>query len=270
MTNTARTLGVAILAALPMAAAAQTGSPAGDAVAQTPAQPTVAPVPFGPGEKLGYQVELGLFGEVGSAYMEVLPLQDVRGQPTYPLVFRLQGGVLFAKVDDRLQSWLDVSDLHSLRFKQDQKEVNFERHRTTDFYPERGVWVRNGGKSGELGSTRPLDDVSFLYFVRSLPLEVGKTYTFNRYFQKDGNPVTLRVLRREVVETPAGRFNTIVVEPIIKTDGLFGEGGEALVYFTDDNRRLLVQMTSKVPVIGRLRLELTSYRPGRRVLPSDL
>lgn len=231
---------------------------------------TVAPVPFGPGERGTYEVRLGLFGDVGSASMEVLPLQELRDRHTYPLVFRLRARVTFARVDDRLQSWMDVGNLHALRFKQDQKEVNFERHRTTDFYTDRMEWVRQNGVSGPLASNQPLDDVSFLYFIRTIPLEVGRTYSFNRYWKEDGNPVTVRVLRRETIEVPAGRFNTLVLQPIISTDGLFGEGGEALVYLTDDNRRLLVKMTSRVPVIGNMQLQLETYTPGRRVIASDL
>lgn len=229
----------------------------------------VAPVPFGPGERMTYQVTLGFLGKVGSGSMEVVGIDTIRGHPTYHLRFDLEGGVLFAKVDDRLQSWLDVSTLVARRFEQDQKEVNFKRHRIFDFIPEerRAVRVDREGES-ELPTDQPLDDVSFLYFVRTLPLEVGKTYTFDRYFKADGNPVVLRVLRKETVTVPAGTFSTIVVQPIIQTDGLFGEGGEAEVYFTDDERRLLVQMRSKVPVVGNLNLYLESYSPGERLAPA--
>lgn len=230
----------------------------------------VTPVPFGPGERATYEVRLGLFGDVGSASMEVLPLERIRGRHTYPMVFRLRGRVAFARVDDRLQSWLDVGRLHALRFKQDQKEVNFERHRVTDFHIDRMEWQRHTGTTGPLASNQPLDDVSFLYFIRTIPLEVGSTYTFDRYWKEDGNPVTVHVLRRETIDVPAGRFNTLVLQPVIQTDGLFGEGGEALVYLTDDNRRLLVKLTSRVPVIGNLQLQMETYRPGRRVLDSDL
>ena len=79
---------------------------------------------------------------------------------------------------------------------------------------------------------------------------MGDVYTIPRYFQEDGNPVVLKVLRRETVTVPAGTFNTVVVQPMIQTDGLFGKGGEAEVYFTDDTRRMLVQLRSKVPVVG--------------------
>ena len=257
---------VALALAAPLAAPTDLAAQA----ATTTSANTVAPVPFGPGERATYEVRLGMFGDVGNASMEILPLEQIRGRWTYPMVFRLRGRVTFARVDDRLQSWMDVGRLHALRFKQDQKEVNFERHRTTEFFTDRMEWVRNNRITGPLASNQPLDDVSFIYFVRTIPLEVGRTYTWNRYWKEDGNPVTVRVLRRERIEVPAGTFNTLVLQPIISTDGMFGEGGEALIYLTDDNRRLLVKMVSRVPVIGNLTLQLENYRPGQRVLASDL
>src|SRR5690606_39004879 len=175
----------------------------------------VAAVPFGLGERLTYKVTLGMFGGVGNGAMEVLELDTIHGRPTYRLRFTLNGGVLFAKVDDTLQSWLDVSDLISRRFEQNQKEVNYERHRTFDFFPEQGIWKRlENGQTGELATPEPLDDVSFIYFIRTIPLEVGKTYTFDRYYKDSGNPVIVKVLRKETVTVPAGTFETVVVRPI--------------------------------------------------------
>ena len=111
-------------------------------------------------------------------------------------------------------------------------------------------------------TTEPLDDVSFLYFTRSLPLEVGDEYTLDRYFKESGNPVVIKVLGLETIEVPAGKFETIVVQPFIQTKGMFSQGGEAKLYFTNDERRLLVQMKSKVPVVGSLTLQLKGITEG--------
>lgn len=216
------------------------------------------------GEVMTYDVGLSPFGRVGTGALKVMGLDTVRGVPAFRLRMDIEGGVLFAKVDDRMESWVDRDDFQSLRFHQDQHEVNYKRNRTLNFYPDSMRWVSDRGKSGELGSDRPLDDVSFLYFARLLPLEVGKTYTLNRYFSPDGNPVTLKVVRRETIDVPAGRFDTIVIQPIIRTDGLFAEGGKAEIFLTDDDRRILVQLKSDVPVLGSLSLRLTSYIPGER------
>jgi hypothetical protein len=167
-------------------------------------------------------------------------------------------------VDDTFESWIDVHGLFSRRYHQDQKEVRFERQRKFDFFPERRTFRRTDtGETGTLPTDRPLDEVSFLYYARTLPLRVGETYTLNQYFRDDGNPVVLRVLRRETVRVPAGTFNTIVVQPVIRTRGLFGEGGQAEVFFSDDERRILVQMRSRVRLVGSLSLHLQEYQAGR-------
>ena len=125
------------------------------------------------------------------------------------------------------------------------------------------VWDQTDeGVIGELATALPLDDISFIYFVRSLPLEVGQTYTFSRYFKKEGNPVVIEVERRDVREVGAGTFNTIVVRPTIQTDGLFADGGEAELHFTDDENRYLVYMRVGMPVIGSITLHLENIVPG--------
>lgn len=271
MLSLIRTTGIALAVLLAATVPADSQSAAGVPVTAERPDPPIAAVPFGPGERLGYKVRLGIFGTVGEGSMEVVGVDTIHGRPTYHLRFDLKGKVLFAEVDDRLQSWLDVSHLVARRFEQDQKEVKFKRHRIFDFFPEERRYERldrEGG--GELATDEPLDDVSFLYFVRTIPLEVGQTYTYNRYFRESGNPVVLHVLRKETVKVPAGTFETIVVQPIIQTSGLFRDGGRAEVYFTDDERRLLVQMKSSVPVIGSLSLHLTSIEEGQPVTPEDL
>ena len=255
MTETMMVLAMLVGAA---GAAAQSEAP----VVTTPPG-RIAAVPFGPGEKATFRVTYGVLGTVGRSTVEVTGIDTIRGHPAYHLVFKLKGGIPFAKVDDVQESWLDVEQLYSHRFKQDIDEVNYERLRTLDFFPEEKLWRwLEREQSGPLATDLPLDDVAFMYFARTLPLEVGKTYTFDRYFKDEGNPVTVKVLRRQRVKVPAGTFETLVLKPIIRTRGLFAEGGEAELYFSDDERRMLVLMTTRVAKIGTLKLHLESYQPG--------
>lgn len=228
---------------------------------------SAARVPFGPGERAEYIVTLGLLGEVGRGSLEVVGIETVHGHPTYHLKFELAGKAGFARVDNLLQSWLDVDQLFARRIHKKQHELRYQRDRRWDFFPDRMIYrLQSDGSTAPLASRQPLDEISFLYFVRTIPLEVGKTYTFDRYYKESGNPVRLKVLRREVLEGIGGDVPVIVVQPIIRTSGLFGEGGEAEVYFTDDWRRLLVKINSRVPVIGQLGLTMTSYTPATRIL----
>lgn len=220
------------------------------------------PIPFAAGERAEYQVKLGSVS-VGSGTLEVVGMERVNGYNTYRTRLHVKGGIPLARVDTRFESWIDVQGLFSRRFEQDQNEIRFKRQRTYDFFPEARTFRRSdNGETGTIPTNRPLDDVSFLFYTRTLPLRVGDTYTIPRYFKEDGNPVVIRVLRKETIKVPAGTFATIVVQPVIQTDGLFGEGGEAQLYFTDDSRRMLVQLRSRVPVVGSLSLHLRSYTPG--------
>jgi hypothetical protein len=226
------------------------------------------PVPFGPGERLEYDVKLGILGKRGQGYMSVGDLQTVRGRITYHVTMAYDGGWLGARVNDHFQSWIDVTNLVTLRSIENTHQLRRKRYKHFEFYPEEMRWERaDADNSGELASDVPLDQISFFFFVRSVPLEVGAEYTFNRYYKESGNPVILRVLRRETVEVPAGTFSTIVVRPIIRSSGLFGQGGEAELYFTDDDRRHLVLMKSKIPLLGALSLHLRSITEGSPLTP---
>ena len=227
-----------------------------------------AAVPFGPGELLRYDVRLGALGRRGKGHMQVVGLDTVRGHTTYHVSMAIEGGLLFAKVKDHYDSWFDVTNLVTLRFIQDVDEINYERYRHWELFPEERRWERpDNGNQGDMPTDLPLDDISFLYFVRTLPLEVGDEYSFDRYFRENGNPVVIRVLRKDTVTVPAGTFETVVVQPIIQTKGLFSQGGEAELHFTTDERRLMVLLRSKVPLVGALSLHLREIREGRPIQP---
>lgn len=226
--------------------------------------PFAAVVPYGPGERLEYKVKAGVFN-AGEAHMEVLGLDSVRGEPTYHVEMALKGSLLFGalKVEDYWSSWIDTRLISARRFISDVSNTGHSSYRSFEFYPDEMYWEQTDeGVIGELATALPLDDISFIYFVRSLPLEVGKTYTLPRYFKKDGNPVVLEVERRDVRETPAGTFNTIVVRPTIKTSGLFSEGGEAELHFTDDENRYLVYMRVGMSIVGSITMHLENVVEG--------
>ena len=218
-------------------------------------------------ERAEYQVKLGAL-VAGAGTMEVLGRETVDGHDTYHLALRIEGRLGPLRIDDRFESWVDAAswkdrpNLFSRRFVQDQRELGNRRQRTYEMSPERKKYRRvDTDETLDLPTTRPLDDVSVVYLARGLPLEVGDTYTIDRYFKAEANPIVLRVVRRETVTVPAGTFETVVVRPTIKTSGLFGEGGEAELFFTDDQQHTLVQMRSKVPLIGSLSLHLVRRAP---------
>lgn len=226
---------------------------------ETGAQGRPAAVPFQLGESLTYDVRFGAV-KVGTGRMRVIAQDDVRGRSAWHVRFSVSGGTFFYKVNDVYESWMDVVTLNSLRFKQDLNQGSRDRERQFEIYPDRSVFVETTKNTEERPSVEnPLDDGSFLFFIRTVPLEVGQSYTFNRYFRPDRNPVIIRVLRRERIRVPAGTFDAIVLQPIIKTTGIFSEGGQAEIWLSDDNRRMMLQMRSRLS-FGSLNLYLRNYR----------
>jgi len=220
------------------------------------AAPSPSARPFTPGERLTYDVDFGPI-KVGKGTMEVAGIDTIRGRPAYHTTFRINGGIPLYTVNDVFESWFAIDDLSSLRYVQDQNEGTKERQHRYEIYPDRRTYDDLADEKPEQPSVaQPLDDGSFVYFVRTVPLEIGKTYEFQRYFKPDRNPVTIRVVRRERVTVPAGTFDAIVIQPVIKTKGVFSEDGQAELWISDDDRRMIVQMKSRLS-FGSLDLYLS-------------
>jgi hypothetical protein len=220
--------------------------------------------PFRVGERSQFRASWGVLGRVGTGTLGIVSLDTVRGHPTYHAVFTIRGGIPGARVDERMETWLDQRRLFSHRFLQRTRYPRFSRDRTREFLAAERRWTGRTNtreESGVLPTSLPLDEIGFIYHARTMDLEVGREYTIDRFWNPEGNPVRLRVLRYEVVRVPAGTYQTIVVQPIIRTSGLFAEDGEAEVYFAEGPARELVQLRAKLS-IGRLRLQLEKYEPG--------
>lgn len=221
----------------------------------------IAEVPFGPGEELKYKVKYGAFG-VGEARMSVAGIDTLRGHPVYATALHIKASPLWYDIDHRLSSWIDTETLVSRRFVNDQRAR--ERYREYEIFPEeRRVQRIDHDTTWAIPTSEPLDDIAFVYLARTLPLEVGQTYEYNRYFKEERNPIILNVLRKDRREVGAGVFNTIVVQPLIPGSSFFSEGGDAEIHLSDDERRLLVYMKVDGPVLPfNITMHLEEIQPG--------
>jgi hypothetical protein len=228
--------------------------------------------PFTVGERAVYDVTFGPI-RVGEGHLLVEAMETLAGVPSYRVAFEIEGGPFFYKIDDRSTSWIATDPFRSMRFEQILSEGSYRRHRRYTFDHDALTYTRDDWDAEAL-VYRPhseerdvqippaaLDEIAYLFLSRMLPLEVGRTYHYDRYFEEEGNPVILDVLRRERVRVSAGRFNTVVVRPVIQTEGMFGEGGQAELYISDDERRVIVQIKTRMKV-GELNMYLREYEAG--------
>ncbi len=201
--------------------------------------------PFAVGETLTYSAKLGLL-TLGTGTLQVASIDSIRGHETFRFRFRLTGKTVFYSLDDVLESWVSTESFESHRFVQDFNENDKPKKRTYEIYPDSGYFREVGRDTTYATPEDPLDDAAFFYFVRITPLEVGKTYTYDRYFRKDKNPVTIKVEKREKMELPDGtEVSCLVLHPVIDTKGMFSKRSETRLWLTDDVRRLPVQIRTK-------------------------
>ena len=223
------------------------------------AQAAPAPVPFGPGEELRYKVKVGIFS-IGEAIMRIPRIDTIRGVPAYAIEWTIDGGFPGFRIRDRFFSWVDTRTLASLRFR--KVTHNGTQRRELDFYPEERRWLRTDiDSAGVLPTSLPLDDVSFVYFARTLELQPGIVHRLDRFYEEEANPVILNVLGKDNREVGAGDFETIVIRPVIRNTGLFAEDANGEIHVSDDHRRLIVYMKADLPLVN-LTFHLEEIREG--------
>ncbi len=236
----------ALLVAAPLAAA--------PLAAQSPAS-----LPFQVGEELTYRVRVSGVDGKGHATMKVDGPADVRGTETWRLSFVVKTKVGFLSAENRSESWIDPVRMASVRFHKLERQPLSKHRERVNMFPESRAFEVEGGASGTSGTDEPLDELSFIYFLRTVPLADGATYQFDRHFDPARNPVSIRVVKRELLATPAGAFPAVVVEMRVRDPKRYGDrAGVLLIHFSDDHCRLPLRIESDVPMAGRAILTLES------------
>jgi len=215
-------------------------------------------VPFPVGERLTFSAKYGIFS-VGSATMEVMGIDTVHSVETVHIRFRISGGALWYHLDQTIESWVGRYDFRSRRFSSVQDERDKHRERRYEIFPDSGFYREQGRDTTFATVLEPLDDASFLYWIRTVPLEVGKKYEYARYFRPDRNPVIIEVLGRERVGVAGKKWRALVVRPKIPQGrGIFAEKSETRIWLSDDAQRLVLAIQSNFS-FGQVTLKLKDY-----------
>jgi hypothetical protein len=215
-------------------------------------------VTFPIGERLTFSAKYGIFS-IGSATMEVMGVDTVRQAEAVHFRFRLTGGALGYSLDQTMESWVGLYDFRSRRYTSVQVERGKHRARGYEIYPDSGFYRETGRDTTFATVQDPLDDASFLYWVRTLPLEVGKKYEYARYFRPDRNPVIIEVVGRDRVSVAGKKWRAIVVRPRIPQGrGIFAEKSETRIWLSDDTQRIVLGIQSNFS-FGTVTLKLKDY-----------
>src|SRR2546422_533264 len=171
-------------------------------------------------------------------------------------VFLIDGGALWYHIHQNLESWVGRHDFRSRRFLNQTEEKGKAWERRFEIYPDSGFYREAGRDTTVPTVVDPLDDAAFLYWIRTVPLEVGKRYEYRRYFRPERNPVIVEVLKRERVGVAGKKWDALVVRPRIPNGGgIFAEKADARMSLSDDSLRVMLALQSKFS-FGQVTLKL--------------
>ena len=167
---------------------------------------------------------------------------------------------VFYTVDDRTESVLKGAQVPFViglplnyrikvregRHRRD-KEVIFDHAKREATYINH---LENGKKMYEINENS-LDPLSSFYHIRTLKFEVGKSLYVNMFDSEKLWDVEVQVLRKEKIKTELGEFNTVVIRPLMKSEGIFNKKGDLYIWLTDDLKRIPVKMQTRV-IVGSI------------------
>ncbi len=231
----------------------------------------LTPSGFGPGERLVYDVDWGMIN-AGTSELSIMDTLRCDEYLCYHLLSRANTNAFvsaFFRVDDRVESMMDVNGLFSRGFEKHLHEGSYREDRWFGIDQERQVVYQLESEANTkyaadtISVNRGVQDIlSALQYVRHMDFRPGDEIHLQTVDNFKPYELVVKVHRRERIKVPAGRFNCLVVEPLMKSTGLFKAKGKMTIWLTDDERRLPVLMKSKI-LIGSVSARLVEYTPGR-------
>ena len=160
----------------------------------------------------------------------------------------------FYKVRDSVESLWDTRFERSLKFAKRLREG--KKSSDTEIIIDTATDTARLGEDKWKVTRNALDVLSALHYVRLKKLTPGTTVMMDVYTKKKLWPLVVDVIKRETIEVGDKKYDTILVEPKMREEGIFKAKGRIWVWLTDDEKKIPVRMSSKV-LIGSVSVDMT-------------
>ena len=222
---------------------------------------------FGAGERFYFDIDYA-FITAGHTEMKIDSVIGVRGHSCYRVTSKVSSNKTFDvvfKVRDQVETNIDVKGLFSRRYYKKIQEGGYKDTKEVFFDQEQGTaHVLSKGKYQKSVKTPfcSQDILSAIYFIRTVDFAVGDTLSLPLHDVSKSYPLKIKVNWRETVKVPAGKFDCLVVEPFLESEGMFRSKGKIEVWLSDDEHRIPVLMRTYIVIIGHIDARLAEYRLG--------
>ncbi|MBI1824551.1 MAG: DUF3108 domain-containing protein [Nitrospirae bacterium] len=218
------------------------------------------------GERLEFSVNwMGM--NAGSAILEVGQEVEIGASRAFHIMSTARSNDFISRffpVEDRIETFVDAENLLPLKFMIHQREGRRFKEREVhyDQTNHKVLQLEEGREETFKIEPNTQDALSALYFFRTLEMPAPGGSAIIKVHEGGKNwDLEVKVLGKEAIDTPVGQFNTVKTLVMARYEGVFMNKGDITVWFTDDDRRVPVQMQSKV-AIGMIKALLVSKDDG--------
>lgn len=159
----------------------------------------------------------------------------------------------FYPVNTKYESWVDARDFTPVRFEKHAREGRYVSDEVEEFDNGKRMAVWRDEESVRATSPIPerfQDIISSFFWLRTQPLVPGEEYRVDLYSRGKVYRLVAAVLDREKVETEAGTFDAVRVQPRMHESEASEDRnkGKLFLWFSDDPRRLPVMARTILPI----------------------
>lgn len=217
------------------------------------------------GERFTYKAEwMGM--DVGVATLSIEEITECNGRKVYHILAMAHSTPLVSKiykVEDRISTYIDVEELHPVRFEKKQREGGYTSDEYIDFYQKEGRAVYfsrlNHNKKEYDIPKKVQDPLSCMYYFRLLEdVDVKRSFFANVIADEKNYLLEAKIHRKGIVKIKdVGEWEAFMVEPLPWFQGEIKRKAKATMWFSVDEKRIpLLMVTRGIPFVGTVKITL--------------
>lgn len=226
---------------------------------------SLLPIGYSGREKLQYDVSWSGGIKLGELYLEINLLNATKEEYEIRSLVTTKNGAIHylyptedvhvtkVRGEDRLPFHLEIW----------QKEgYNYRAHKVVEYDQDKleVKEIRNNNVDrAHVIKGKTNNEFSAFFNSRLMPFSVGEQFIVPTFADhKRAEVVVNTVARKELKDTILGTVQTIEIMPLLTFEGLYEKKGDTVIWYTDDECRVPVKITSKI-ALGSLTARLTAY-----------
>jgi len=229
------------------------------------------------GEKLDYRVHYGLLNAATATMKISKRIHYQNGRPCYKVdVYGKSVGVFdfITRIRDHWGSYIDTTSIIPHKFYRNIEEGNYRKYEIVEFDHEKDVAITTTldkvtKKVKEKKENKMADNVqdmvSGYYYLRTIDfsnVEVGQIITVDAFFDKERYDFKVKFLGRETIRTKMGRYNALVIQPVMPDNKLFRGDNAIRAWLSDDLNKIPLKIKAEM-FVGAVEIDIKKINGAR-------